>query len=555
MTIDAGANLNFEFGTNASLFDSLNLVGGLTIDGAGNSILNLAGTTASVSFITPSTYTLINANGGIASNGAGSGTLLFPNASQDETLFGEQLHLQTVGNLIQVVVTANAVQWDPDGQGATRIAGGMKPNENNLSAFAWTDGSSTFVDYSANPATEYTWSNGDAKDVIIGNDVTQAGGDITLGSNITTGKITFGPIFAGANYRIADNGSGNVLTIMGGISVNNNAATSTTPSAEIDAPIALGADQSWNVDSGQFFDVKSVINGAGKMLTKVGSGVVEFEAGGGSLGQLNVNQGIVLMGQPDSLGASTPITLNGGGVEYAVDGTPLNPITLGANGGSLGATSATPTSGPHNVTFTNNITGAFALTAIGTGNVTFAGNLTIGSFVNSTSTAAGGGITTLSGNNTFNSVSITSSTLIAGSPGSLGAGTTPIALSGSGTLSLPGWTNLPNPVSLSGGGNVTISGNVSGSGGLSLSGAVTGGANLFLVGPEFTFTNSSTDTASYHLATTGMIVHTNNLAALGRLHARHQRRLDRRRSVAAEGQGPPRRNCRAHLDQDRPRHT
>src|SRR6185437_16865897 len=53
-------------------------------------------------------------------------------------------------------------------------------------------------------------------------------------------------------------------------------------------------------------------------------------------------------------------------------------------------------------------------------------------------------------------------------------------------------------------------------GGLIISGAFTASANLFLVGPEFTFTstNSSTDTASAHLATTGMIVHSDNVSPL-----------------------------------------
>ena len=45
MTIDAGANLNFEFGANSSLVDSVNLNGGLTLDTTGNSTLNVGVTT------------------------------------------------------------------------------------------------------------------------------------------------------------------------------------------------------------------------------------------------------------------------------------------------------------------------------------------------------------------------------------------------------------------------------------------------------------------------------------------------------------------------------
>src|SRR5262249_39234800 len=154
--------------------DFLNLNGGLTLDTTGNSTLNL-GLASGVSFITPGTYTLITANGGIANTGGGSGSLLFANSTSDMILNGESIHLQVAGNSYQVVVSAAAVQWDPTGTGAANLAANQKPTE---AGGTWTDGSSTFVNYSSNPATEYTWSNVDAKDVIIGNDATQAGGDI-----------------------------------------------------------------------------------------------------------------------------------------------------------------------------------------------------------------------------------------------------------------------------------------------------------------------------------------------------------------------------------------
>ncbi len=85
-------------------------------------------------------------------------------------------------------MTAPIAQWDPEGDGASFVSQGFTPTE---AGGIWTDGSSTFVDYTNPQAVEYTWSNADNKNVIIGNDVTQSGAAITLGSPIVANKITF----------------------------------------------------------------------------------------------------------------------------------------------------------------------------------------------------------------------------------------------------------------------------------------------------------------------------------------------------------------------------
>lgn len=500
MTINAGANLNFEFGTSSQAFDSLYLNGGLTLDTAGNSTLNL-GLATGVTTVTPGTYTLITAAGGInwdTVHGLTLGTV--PSVSGGYT-FG----LQTNGNLVQVVVNAAALRWDPSGNGAAN------PPVQELGG-TWQAGSS-FVDLSDN--TEAMWDNSTTKDVIIGNDVSQAGDIINLGSDITVnGKLTFGPIFPLYNYSI--NGNGHTLTLGGGLNVNNTAATSTTPSAEIDSPIVLAADQTWNVDAGQFLEIKGSLTGS-HALTKVGAGTLDLNAAGGSgsIGQLNVNGGIVLLGAPDSIGTTTPISLNGGGVEFSVDGTPANPITIGSNGGSLGATNQ-PGGGPaYNVTFTNNITGGNPLAAIGTGNLSFSGNITASTFTSSTSTSAGGGTVTLSGNNSFSAINITGGNLVAASSGALGAGATPITLTG-GTLTLatdPSNITLNSPINIgtNGSANMSISSAVP----VTLAGVISGNGNVNLFGPDYTLSNANTNGNSVVPSTDGMTLHVTSATGLG----------------------------------------
>ncbi len=263
----------------------------------------------------------------------------------------------------------------------------------------WTDGVSTFVDLRTN--TEATWSNAapQESDVVIGNDAGQTGGTITLGSAITVpGKITFGPIFPGFNYTITDGGSGNTLTIGGGVNVNNVATTSSTPSAEIDAPIILSASQNWNVDPNQLLDVKGQLTGNTTTLTKIGAGTVLFEHAGGSLGTLNANGGVVAIGAPDALGTAV-LNLNSGGFVYAFNGTANSTIAVGASGGSLGTAAGFTATVPNNLTTTNN------LTAIGTGTTILSGTVSVATL---TSAAGSTGVFALTGTGTIGTLVATS---------------------------------------------------------------------------------------------------------------------------------------------------
>ena len=103
---------------------------------------------------------------------------------------------------------------------------------------------------------------------------------------------------------------------------------------------------------GQFLDVKGQLTGNTTTITKVGTGNVFFEHSGGSLGTLNANGGIVLLGASDALGNAT-LNLNGGGVQWATNLTVANPINIGANGGMLGATTGFTATIPNNFSTTN----------------------------------------------------------------------------------------------------------------------------------------------------------------------------------------------------------
>jgi autotransporter-associated beta strand protein len=105
-------------------------------------------------------------------------------------------------------------------------------------------------------------------------------------------------------------------------------------------------------------------------LTKIGTGNVFFEHSGGSLGTLNATGGIVLLGASDALGNAT-LNLDGGGVQWAATGTMTNPITIGANGGTLGATTGFTVTLPQNFATPNPVT------VIGTGTTVLSGNASI----------------------------------------------------------------------------------------------------------------------------------------------------------------------------------
>src|SRR5262249_19279824 len=147
---------------------------------------------------------------------------------------------------------------------------------------------------------EQSWTNTSNFEVLIGNDPTQNGGVITLGNNITASSgIEFGPIATGHNYSIQNaNGNNYSLTIgSGGILIANTAASGPAPSAEIDVPVILSANQTWNVPTGQFLSVTGAItqSASGTTLNFTGGGDAEFSAPNGNFDTLAVSGGSIVV--------------------------------------------------------------------------------------------------------------------------------------------------------------------------------------------------------------------------------------------------------------------
>jgi|GEM_PF-5846740 len=151
-------------------------------------------------------------------------------------------------------------------------------------------------------------------------------------------------------------------------------------------------------------------------LTKNGGGLLIVPNVANTLGNLNVNGGLVRATADNNLGATTnTIALDGGGFQYGAAFTLTNtrPITLGANGGTIDTNTFSPT-------LPIGITGAGSLTKAGTGILTLtaastyaaatsviAGQVTV-STTNAlpTGSAVSIGTTTSSSSNTTGSVTL-----------------------------------------------------------------------------------------------------------------------------------------------------
>jgi fibronectin-binding autotransporter adhesin len=538
MTFDSGASMTFDI-ANGSTFDQMFVYNNLTLDSSGpNHTVNI--NVPSGDTLSPGIYTLIYTAGGIGTDGVNNFVLGTP------TIGSDKLSLIDTGSNLEVQVLAPALQWDPSGQGPT-----SGNNTINEGGGEWTDGTGSdnapaSLFYNFANATETTWSNSNTSQVIIGNDATQNGGQIFLGSNVVVNNVlTFGQIAQGANYSIVNvNGNTYTLTLGGGLSVSNSASASGSPSAEIDVPVILAGSQAWNVDPGQ----KLVVTGAvtendatpSYTLTKTGTGELDLNGTTGSIGMLNVAAGSVVLGTMNSIGNAS-VTLNGGALEFASTGTFANIFNAsGASGFGLGVNSGAT------ATVTNGITSTGPMALVDNGTLILNGNISATSLTNETlgtttfngtaaftgaitNTTTGGriyfnGNTTASGmtitagttllastatDSFTNGINITAGTLVVGSASDVGVTATNLtgnainftpATSNAGTLNLGGVTSLPNNIS-TGPSSATQFGSTittwpfSGpavSVPITLSGNISGGGNLTLMGTDYTLSGTNT---------------------------------------------------------------
>lgn len=378
IAFNAGGSMTFDL-TNTGNFDQIIANGGLTLDStAANHTIAIDLTPGGT--LSAGTYNLIvgSTSGDSVNADQTSNSIILNTSSITGTL--DKFQLLDTGSAIQLQVLAPVLEWDPfnSGTSGTVEEGGG----------TWTDGS-TFYNYLN--LVEENWNNTDlnAYDVRFGNDKTQAGGTVTLGENVIVGgKLKFGDVFPGQvsdqyYYTITDGGTGNTLTLMGGITVHTDGSTiDGAPSAVIAAPVVLGADQNWEVDSTDFLQVNGTLSG-NHTLTVTGDpggastgGVVDLNGAGGQIGALDVaTGGTVLLSAVDAIG-NAPVTFDGGALELNTTATFSNPITVGASGGYIGA--AQPAGGSVVLTLPQNITTTNTLTIIGSGTVNLTGTNSFG---------------------------------------------------------------------------------------------------------------------------------------------------------------------------------
>ena len=237
------------------------------------------------------------------------------------------------------------------------------------------------------------------------------GAGLTLSTSNSWGGISV----AGALTDISITGAGTLTNGSGGIALtNNNLALGM-------GAVALGASQTWSVNSGETLTVANAISG-GYSLTKSGSGSLTLNGHTGTFtGGTTISAGTVNFNAYDCVKGTT--TVNGGVANVAnYDGLRSSDVIVNVNGG-LTATGGDPELG----------------SLAGTGNI-----------VNSFSASGGFSALTLGYNNT----TTTYSGVLSGTGGITKLGTGTMTLTGVNTYSgataisggkLVGWWAVPAP--------------------------------------------------------------------------------------------------------------
>ena len=181
------------------------------------------------------------------------------------------------------------------------------------------------------------------------------GGPLTMSTGPTWGGISM--TAATADPTIAAPGSGTFTLGSSGIDLSSSANNMT-----INAPITLGANQIWNINSGKTLTVGGLLSGNSFGITKNGSGTLTLSASNSFGGGVIINAGTALVGNSFALGTGS-VTLNGGTLKNSITSniTNANNIIVGSSGGTItiGANA--------NYRFTGVLSGAGNLTLGGSG--------------------------------------------------------------------------------------------------------------------------------------------------------------------------------------------
>jgi autotransporter-associated beta strand protein len=162
-----------------------------------------------------------------------------------------------------------------------------------------------------------------------GDIATWAGTSLGAGLTLGTSRSWSGISVASAASAIDVTGAGTLTLGADGINMASSSVNLT-----MGTPIALGANQTWNVNSGRTLTASGIISGAAMVLTKDGSGTLTIKNASNTYsGGTIINSGTLLMDVMANAALGTgPITLNGGTL-YLERITAANALTV--NGGNL----------------------------------------------------------------------------------------------------------------------------------------------------------------------------------------------------------------------------
>jgi len=189
-------------------------------------------------------------------------------------------------------------------------------------------------------ATAGVWSGGSGANGSPGSGDIALWNSASLGAGLTLGtsKSWGGISVAGALSDIAITGAGTLTNGASGIDMS-----AATVNLAITNNLALGASQTWNVNSAKTFTVLGIISGTGIGLTKSGAGTLTLNNANTYTGATTVNGGTLALSGSGALATNSAITINGGTLDMGSQNATnfmgnTTSISFGVNGGNLNGT-------------------------------------------------------------------------------------------------------------------------------------------------------------------------------------------------------------------------
>ncbi|MEI6233951.1 MAG: autotransporter-associated beta strand repeat-containing protein, partial [Planctomycetota bacterium] len=326
---------------------------------------------------------------------------------------------------------------------------------------------------------------------------TSLGAGLTLATSSSWGSISV--LSPSTNITITGAGT---LTLTSGIDM-----TASTVSISIGTPVALGASQTWNANSGNTLTASGIVSGTFD-INKTGAGTLALSGANDYTGITTISAGTVVVGNATALGTTAGITtiVSGGTLDLngqtiaepfgAIIGTGATGVgalinnsgTAASITGDIAAANLFMVGGSGNMSLTRVTGGGSAITKVGAGTLTLGGTADNNSLALSVSANSGTVI-----------LNKASSTLIhaIGSNASVASGST-VQLSGSGNFQIYG----ANTFTVSNGGVLDLNGNsqdfnaLNGILNLNGTGISSGGALINNTGTTSTISNMGTGTVA-----------------------------------------------------------